>query len=179
MQEDNGTTPSGPGLSSSGSSPAVSPPDGASIPSAAWVNYHYRRPVDLTDRGAGFIDGFAAACASLSHALCGDPDAGKSYDPMWVEPDRGVMFSYVFNMKDGGRSHSLSDYRTFDEIADCLLRETLEIIADEPTQAYYSLRRINALTASGIAARSDETPQEVRPEGQEPGGEAETPKPQV
>lgn len=36
-------------------------------------------------------------------------------------------------------------------------------------------RKVSRLPASGIAARSDETPQEVRPEGQEPGGEAETP----
>ena len=31
-------------------------------------------------------------------------------------------------------------------------------------------------SASGIAARSDETPQEVRPAGQEPGPEGETPR---
>jgi hypothetical protein len=37
------------------------------------------------------------------------------------------------------------------------------------------VREIREETAQGIAARSDETPQEVRPEGQEPGGEAMRP----
>lgn len=45
---------------------------------------------------------------------------------------------------------------------------------------FFDASLIDALlewAASGIEARSDETPQEVRPEGQEPGGEAETPTP--
>lgn len=38
------------------------------------------------------------------------------------------------------------------------------------------IRAVGTLAASGIAARSDETPQAAQPEGLEPGGEAETPK---
>lgn len=105
-------------------------PDGA-IPSAMWVHYDWDRPIDLKERGAGFIEGFASACASLSYVLCHYPDGGKSYDPMKVDLQRGTMHSYVFNMRDGGRSHSLADYSTYQDIANVLFAETIEAIADE------------------------------------------------
>lgn len=48
----------------------------------------------------------------------------KSYDPMsfW----EGKMHSYVFNLKDGGRHHPVSDYKDKEEICSILLKEALE-----------------------------------------------------
>ncbi len=115
------------------------------MPNASWVHYDYARPIDLSERGAGFIEGFAAACASISCALTGDPDAGKSYDPMLVDLKQGTMFSYVFNMEDGGRSHPLADYKTYYQVANCLFRETLEGISSDPEHTATALRRLSIM----------------------------------
>lgn len=111
--------------------------------SAAWVHYDYDRPVDLSERGAGFIEGFAAACASISAALTDYPDCGKSYDPMRVSLERGMMHSYVFNMKDGGRGHPLVEYATFREIADVLIDETLRDMATDWEMAADRLKALD------------------------------------
>jgi hypothetical protein len=79
---------------------------------------------DLTPRQKGYIEGYAAALQKILYAVTGDCGCSKSYDPMTIEG--GTMHSYAFNMKDGGRHHPLSDYKSPDEICDLLLEETLE-----------------------------------------------------
>jgi hypothetical protein len=154
MNKDNGRSP----LRGSGHQPTASAPSGASqsgVPNAWLPFFHSARY--FSERGAGFIEGFASACASLSRALCGEPDSGKSYDPMTVDLRKGTMFSYVFDMKDGSRQHPLADYQGLQEVADCLLRETIATLQDSDLSAEDLLGLINR-AASGIeAATADET----------------------
>src|SRR4051794_13961263 len=104
--------------------------------SPSGLSFDYADEVDMrSDRGAGFIEGYAAACEDIRRELTGEGGSGKSYDPMRVCLDRDDMDSYAFDMKDGGRHHPLSDYSDLQEVADVLLRETLAWIheADEET----------------------------------------------
>lgn len=141
------------------------------IESAAWITPEFDRPVDFSERGAGFIEGFASACASMSYALCGYPDCGKSYDPMTVCLRRGQMSSYVFNMKDGGRGHPLVDYASYREIADVLLAETIEDMTQDAADISHRLLAISqaiearrAETATSVGDTDvPETPPETNP----------------
>ncbi len=45
----------------------------------------------------------------------------------------GTMHSYAFNLKDGGRHHPLSAYKSLEEITGLLFDETLDAIAPEGT----------------------------------------------
>lgn len=76
----------------------------------------------LTNREEGFIEGYARACADLIFLMTGESPCGKSYDPMTVRD--GTMHSYAFDMKGGGRHHSIQDYSGIDEITATLLLET-------------------------------------------------------
>ena len=85
---------------------------------------------ELSDREAGFVEGFAAALERIYQWETGDHRSGKSYDPMTVSSDGMTMHSYAFDMKDGGRHHPVSDYESVDEIADVLFTETCVDIGD-------------------------------------------------
>lgn len=76
-------------------------------------------------REAGFIEGYAAALQGVLKHLTGDDWCGKSYDPMTVDLRLGVLHSYAFDMKDGGRHHPIGDYADFIEICQTLLDEVL------------------------------------------------------
>jgi hypothetical protein len=83
----------------------------------------------VNERQYGFIEGYAAACEDIRRELTGDGGSGKSYDPMHIVD--GVMHSYAFNMKDGGRRHPLSDYAELHDVLKCLLAEALEWIREQ------------------------------------------------
>jgi hypothetical protein len=147
--EDNGTAPAGPGLSSSGSSPSVSPPDGASIPSAERDGYRLN-----------YMDGTADFLAADACRVEGDYHVFyfERKEVLVAPPRPPGLIGRLF-----GRSGIPEQRHTVTH------RDWIVSIRSD---------RIHSLApapASGIAAHSDETPQEVRPEGQEPGGEAETP----
>lgn len=59
----------------------------------------------ITDDDARFIEGYAAALFDVIRKLTLDEPAVKSYDSMTVDTKRGLLHSYFFNMKDGGRHH--------------------------------------------------------------------------
>jgi hypothetical protein len=85
----------------------------------------------MTNNEARYIEGYAAALQDIMYELTGDNGCAKSYDPMTVEEDRGIMHSYAFDMKDGGRHHAISDYDDLREITKTLLDEVCrEIKAD-------------------------------------------------
>jgi hypothetical protein len=84
----------------------------------------------VTERQAGFIEGYANACDDLLGKLTGDRFSGKSYDPATVNLDAAIIHSYAFNLKDGGRHHMLADYESVDEITALMAAETLEAIRD-------------------------------------------------
>lgn len=77
----------------------------------------------LSDDGASFIEGYATALWSLALALGWRDGHCKSYDPMSIKD--GVLHSYVFDMKDGGRHHPISDYKDKEEVCDVLLQEAI------------------------------------------------------
>ena len=87
----------------------------------------------ITEREAGFIEGYAMACEDIQGDLTGERFSAKSYDPATVDLERAVIHSYAFNLKDGGRHHPLSDYASVDEICALLATETLEYIRQEQT----------------------------------------------
>jgi len=70
------------------------------------------------------IEAYARALDHIMVALIGDEPSTKRYDPMTVEG--GVMHSYAFNMKDGGRHHPVRDYQSVEEIEQVLLREAVD-----------------------------------------------------
>ena len=70
-----------------------------------------------------FIEGYAKALWDLSLAFDWIDVHRKSYDPMTIED--GTMHSYVFNMKDGGRHHPISQYKDKDEVCNILLEEAI------------------------------------------------------
>lgn len=144
------------------------------VTAQARLTWDYERPVDFSERGAGFIEGFAAACVSLSNALCDYPDAGKSYDPMTVRLERGVMASYVFDMKDGGRSHPLAEYRNYREIAEVLLAETIERMADDAALIADRLRFVAQAGEAQRAATTGAACEHAVAEGHAPKTQQET-----
>lgn len=72
------------------------------------------------------IEAYAEALADLMYSITGESPSAKSYDPMKVV--NGVMHSYAFNMKDGGRHHLVSDYESIEEIKRTLLDEAVDWI---------------------------------------------------
>jgi len=89
---------------------------------------------DYEDKG--YIEGYASACDAIIKKLTGEGMSCKSYDPLSVVLEDQVMRSYAFNMKDGTRSHPLSDYYDLKEICSYLLQETIDVITQELEDDY-------------------------------------------
>ena len=52
---------------------------------------------------------------------------GKSYDPLLIDLENGVMRSYVFDFKDGGRTHP---FESFKDTQDDIVNEVVEYVAE-------------------------------------------------
>lgn len=76
-----------------------------------------------------FIKGYANALQDILYVITGDNGNSKSYDPCDFY-DNETLHSYAFDLKDGGRHHSLSDYIDIDEIKKLMLYETVKWIKD-------------------------------------------------
>ena len=74
----------------------------------------------------GFIEGYAYALVDIMAALSGDSPCGKSYDPMTVSGN--VIYSYAFDLLDGGRHHPTSDYRDVGHLCSVMINEAVEWI---------------------------------------------------
>lgn len=85
----------------------------------------------ISERDAGYIEGFAAACSALIYDLTGESFSAKRYDPATVDLTEAVIHSYAFNLKDGGRHHPLSDYESVEEICGLLRQETIDWLNTE------------------------------------------------
>lgn len=83
------------------------------------------------DHAAGWVEGYAYALQDIMRKLTGENSCGKSYDPLWVNRDRGVFSSYAFDMKDGGRGHPIADYKDLGEVSEVLLKEAVGWIREE------------------------------------------------
>lgn len=85
----------------------------------------------LSQKEADYIEGYAAALQELLLRLTGNNGCGKTYDPITIDLDKGIMHSYAFDMKDGGRHHSISDYDSLDEILKYLTNEVFYWIKED------------------------------------------------
>lgn len=57
---------------------------------------------------------------------------GKSYDPLTIEEDVRVAFSYVFDLDDGGRKHHYADLADLErQLGVELVRQVREYISEE------------------------------------------------
>lgn len=98
------------------------------------MNYPYEHTKvlvkDLKDypETVGFMEGAAYMAAMLMTRLSGDSPSGKSYDPLTVDVGSGVMRSYAFNLKDGGRRHPFGDYEQVSEVINCIFNEAVDWI---------------------------------------------------
>lgn len=72
---------------------------------------------------ARFIEGYAAALWHLILAFDWMEGHCKTYDPMTIDGD--TMHSHVFDMKNGGRHHPISDYKDKEEVCNVLLEEAI------------------------------------------------------
>ena len=70
--------------------------------------------------------GYACALQDLMFKMTGENTCAKSYDPL--DFTDGIMHSYAFDFKSGGRHHDLSDFEDINEIKEYMLRETMEWI---------------------------------------------------
>jgi len=94
----------------------------------------------LTESESRYIEGYAKALQDLQYQITGANTCAKSYDPMTVKDGGETMMSYAFNMKDGGRSHLVSDYESVEEILSVLLNETFVDIANFSDAATHNLK---------------------------------------
>ena len=69
------------------------------------------------------VEGYALGLDDITYLMTGESNSDKRYDPMYHEGD--TLHSYAFDMKDGGRHHSIKDYKNISEICQTLLRETV------------------------------------------------------
>lgn len=79
----------------------------------------------LSDYDRGYITGYATALQNIMFKLTGENSCGKSYDPCTIYPGDVELHSYAFDLRDGGRHHSLSDYNGVDDITDLMLDEAV------------------------------------------------------
>jgi hypothetical protein len=92
---------------------------------------------ELTDRQKGFVEGYACALDILQYCLTGDSFSGKSYDPATIEGD--TLHSYAFDLKRGGRHHSLKDFLGGHEICELMLKEILEALKEEDVKLVHNV----------------------------------------
>lgn len=76
----------------------------------------------------GFIEGAAYMASMLMTRLSGYSPNNKSYDPLTVNVNSGVIWSYAFNLKDGGRRHPFGDYEQVSEVINCIFDEAIDWI---------------------------------------------------
>jgi len=82
----------------------------------------------LTTSEKSLIEGYAAALQDIMKEITGANDCAKSYDPLTVSDDGKIMHSYAFDMKDGGRHHMVTQYKTVEDIKKTLLNEAVKEI---------------------------------------------------
>lgn len=91
-----------------------------------------------------YIKGYARALQDMMFVLTGENTCDKPYDP--VEFDDGVLHSYAFELKDGGRHHPLKLYKDVEEIRKLMLKESVCFVRDKGikksvVEKYFTINR--------------------------------------
>lgn len=81
-----------------------------------------------TEYERGYIEGAARALWEVLRSTDPSFNHCKAYDPATVKDD--AIHSYVFDLKDGGRHHPISDYESAEEVLTLMVREALEALKD-------------------------------------------------
>ena len=66
----------------------------------------------------------------------------KSYDPLTVDREQGVYHSYVFDMRDGGRHHAISDYASHEDAVLTILAEAANRVKTRMADAPQEKKRL-------------------------------------
>lgn len=82
----------------------------------------------LTKNEQQYLKGYAQALQDIMRLMTGENTCSKSYDP--IDFSDGVIHSYAFDFKDGGRHHPLSDYKDIEDIKECMSKEAEEWLRD-------------------------------------------------
>lgn len=82
----------------------------------------------LSKKEQDYLRGYAQALQDLMWRMTGANSCSKSYDP--IDFSDGIIHSYAFDFKDGGRRHPLKDYKDINEIKECMCKEAEAWIID-------------------------------------------------
>lgn len=85
----------------------------------------------ISERQAGFIEGYAEALDRVLYSMTGEGFSAKSYDPATVDLRKATIYSYAFNLKNGSRQHPLADFECMEEILSLMATEALDYLRDE------------------------------------------------
>jgi len=89
---------------------------------------------NLSEKEQDYLKGYAQALQDLMLRMTGDNGCSKIYDP--IEFEDGIIHSYAFDFKDGGRRHPLKDYKSIDEIEEYMLKEASQWLRDFIIRTY-------------------------------------------
>jgi len=84
--------------------------------------------MNLTPEQARHIEGYARGLQDALALVTGECTSSKPYDPMTIDLDEGVIHSYAFNLKDGGRHRPLSDYSSPEELMTWMVKDFQEFL---------------------------------------------------
>ena len=83
-------------------------------------------------RQSGHIEGYAAALQDIMYRLTGDRWSDKACDPCEIHNDR--LYSYAYDLRNGGRVHELSEFDSVEEVTELMLDEVVRHLRDELTE---------------------------------------------
>lgn len=76
-----------------------------------------------------YIKGYAQALQDLLRLLTGENNISKSYDPVSIDNARGIIKSYAFDLKTGGRTHPYNDFESISDLLSTMAKEVANEIA--------------------------------------------------
>lgn len=85
----------------------------------------------LNEQDAIALRSYAEALCAVQKRLVGYTDCGKIYDPLTVDVGKQVIYSYAFNLLNGGRRHPANEFESIEQIKELLLTELIENLAAE------------------------------------------------
>ena len=86
--------------------------------------------MQLNERQAGHIEGYAAALQDIQARLTGGNWCAKRYDPATVEIDEGRIASYAYQLLNGSRIHPLSAFESMEQVTGLMLDEVFEEVRE-------------------------------------------------
>ena len=89
------------------------------------------------------IEGYAKGLQDALFVVTGECSSSKHYDPMTIDLDQGMIRSYAFNLKSGGRYHPLSDYSSPGELMAWMMKDFRDLLEDYSPVSWQPRRWLN------------------------------------